>query len=147
MILAASVWTGCATPPDLEAERQALMQADRDFAAETARRGGDGWADYFAPDGIMYPREGRVEGREPIRERMKPAFADTERRLLWEPKSAVVASGGDLGFTLGRWRSVRVTPGGADSTLAEGNYVSIWKKVPGEGWRVAVDIGNPDVAE
>jgi len=122
---------------------QALLQADRDFAAATAERGGEGWAEWFAADGVMFPNSGRVDGRDAIRERMLPAFAG-DIRLRWDPVTAVVAASGDLGYTLGRWEQVRVTEGAADTTLATGNYVSIWKKLEGKGWRVAVDIGNSD---
>lgn len=136
--------TACATQSDLEEERAALIQADKDFAAETARRGADGWADYFTEDGVLLPRAGRVDGREAIRERMRPVFTPENPRLTWEPTDAVVGSGGDLGYTLGRWATVTTLPDGRDSTLATGRYLSVWRKVPEEGWRVAVDIGNDD---
>ena len=136
--------TACTTQPDLETERAALMQADRDFAVETAERGADGWADYFTEDAVMLPDAGLVKGREAIRELMKPVFTPENPRLTWEPTFAVVGSGGDLGYTLGKWASVTTLPDGSDSTLSTGNYLSVWKKVPGEGWRVAVDIGNDD---
>jgi len=130
--------------PDLEAERQALLAADRDFALETSLRGGDGWADWFAPDGVMYPPTGRVDGQEAIRKMMLPAFTPDGPRLVWEPMEAVVGSGGDLGYTLGRWQQVVTAEDGTKEIAATGNYVSIWKKVPEVGWRVAVDIGNRD---
>lgn len=136
--------TACTTQPDLDAERAALIQADKDFAAETARRGADGWADYFTEDAVMFPEAGRIDGREAIRERMRLAFTPDNPRLTWEPTSAVVGFGGNLGYTLGRWASVTTLTDGRDSTLAMGNYLSVWRKVPGEGWRVAVDIGNDD---
>lgn len=135
---------GCAGRVDVEGEERSLVQADTDFAEATAKRGADGWADFFASDGVMYPPSGRVEGREAIRERMQSVFTPENPRLVWEPVTAEVGAGGDLGYTLGRWRSVGTATTGTDSTLAEGNYVTIWRKVPGEGWRVAVDIGNRD---
>jgi len=125
-------------------ETAALLQADADFAAATLSRGGNGWADFFATDGIMFPFSGRVDGREAIREAMLPALGPGDPLLKWEPLTATVASGGDIGYTVGRWKSVGTSSTGADSILAEGNYVTIWKKDPREGWRVAVDIGNRD---
>ena len=56
-----------------EDERAALIAADFAFAAETLARGGNGWADFFASDGVMFPRTGRVDGREAIRETMLSA--------------------------------------------------------------------------
>jgi uncharacterized protein (TIGR02246 family) len=135
---------GCECESDLEAERQSLLQADRDFAAETARSGGDGWADYFAEDGVMLLPSGRVDGREAIRKRMQPVFTDDSPQLIWHPTTAVVGSAGDMGYTVGRWKSIMSVGEDRDSTLAEGNYVTIWQKDPEHGWRVAVDIGNSD---
>jgi ketosteroid isomerase-like protein len=134
---------GCSGSIDLEAEREALLQADRDFDMDTAERGGDGWADAFREDGVMYPKKGKVEGREAIRELMTPVF-EGEVKLRWEPVYAEVGSGGDLGYTLGKWKQIARTEAGEDTVLSTGNYVSIWRKVPGEGWKVAVDLGNDD---
>lgn len=130
--------------PDADDPRDALMEADRRFARDTAARGADGWAETFLEDGTMFPRAGRVDGREAIRKRMEPAFTPDGPRLVWEPTEATVAASGDLGYTVGRWRSVVTGRGGEDSTGAEGNYVSIWKKTADGEWKVAVDIGNSD---
>jgi len=144
----AAACVACArTPaPDLDAERAALLQTEHDFAAETAARGGDGWADYFMEDGVMFPPSGRVEGREAIREAMRDAFTPGVPSLLWEPETAVVGAAGDVGYTIGRWQSVAKTAAGADTVRATGNYVSFWRKDAGGYWRVAVDIGNRDAA-
>ena len=127
-----------------EDERAALIAADFAFAAETLARGGNGWADFFASDGIMFPPTGRVDGREAIRETMLPVFAPDRPRLMWAPVSATVAESGDVGYTVGRWKSVGIDSTGADTVLAKGNYVTIWEKDPVEGWRVSLDIGNRD---
>jgi ketosteroid isomerase-like protein len=126
----------------MQKEIDALLDADRRFAAETAARGGDGWAEFFHRDGIMFPPAGVIEGREAIREAMVPVFASGSR-LVWEPTTAVVAESGDLGYTVGRWEST-APPGEGEPAVTHGNYVSVWRKVPGEGWRVVVDIGNRD---
>ena len=125
-------------------ETAALLQADIDFATATLTRGGNGWAEFFASDGIMFPPRGRVDGRNAIREMMLPVFEPGEPLLKWEPQSATVAESGDVGYTIGRWKRVGISSAGVDSTLAEGNYVTIWKKDYEVGWRVAVDIGNQD---
>ena len=38
---------------DLAAEQQMVLAADKEFAAQTLERGGDGWADFFAQDAII----------------------------------------------------------------------------------------------
>jgi ketosteroid isomerase-like protein len=146
----ACLWlaAGACTPaPDLAAERMALRQADSLFAVETEARGADGWAAFFVASGVMYPGQGRVDGREAIREFMAPALAPGQPRLLWRTTDVRVGAGGDLGYTQGRWQSVGTTTTGADTVLNEGHYVTIWQKTADGAWRVAVDIGNTDAAK
>ena len=128
----------CAPASNSEAAREAVMEADRQFLAEATARGADGWADFFATDGVQFPASGRVDGREAIRELMENALVPGVASLLWEPTEAVVSESGDLAYTLGRYRVVD-----GDSILSTGHYVTVWKKEDGE-WRVAVDIGNID---
>lgn len=135
--------TSTAPAPDYAAQ---LRQADLDFAASTAERGHDGWADYFMPDGLMFPRSGMVEGREEIRAAMADAF-QPGTRLDWEPERAFAAESGDIGYTIGRWASVVVRADGTDSVTARGNYVSIWRREANGDWRVAADIGNTDAPD
>jgi ketosteroid isomerase-like protein len=128
---------------DLVAERESVMDTDRQFAGETLARGGDGWADFFAEDAIMFPASGKIAGQDSIRAFMTRAMTPEAPKLLWEPTSAVVASSGDLAYTLGRWKSV-VDPEGEATVLAEGNYLTVWKKTAAGEWRVATDMGNVD---
>jgi ketosteroid isomerase-like protein len=134
---------GCTKEIDLSGGRDSLLEADRDFAAQLAEEGSGAWADWFLEDGIMFPAQGRAEGREAIRRIMQ--IYDKPHRLVMEPSEAFVAASGDLGYTIGRWRSLGGSSG--DSLLASGNYLSIWKKDPAGRWRMAVDIGNPDPGE
>jgi ketosteroid isomerase-like protein len=62
--------------------------------------------------------------------------------LSWEPIYAEIATSADLGYTAGPWEYR--PKGAADTVVAYGNFVSIWKKLP-TGWKVAIDvgIGNP----
>lgn len=137
----------CATreePRSIEADRLALFRADSLFAYETAERGADGWAAHFMTDGVMFPSSGRIDGQPAIREFMVPAFTPDGPSLEWTPTDAAVGASGDIGYTLGRWVSRVKTAQGGDSTVASGNYVTIWRRDSTGVWRVAVDIGNRD---
>jgi ketosteroid isomerase-like protein len=128
---------------DVEAERQSVMDADRQFAAETLARGGDGWADFFAEDAIMFPASGKVVGQDSIRAMMARVMTPEAPKLLWEPETATVAASGDLAYTIGRWKSV-ADPEGEATVLAEGYYLTVWQKTADGGWKVATDMGNVD---
>jgi len=136
--------TGCAPAPDLEAERQAIMDADRAFAVATAERGVDGWVSYFAEDGMQYPKQGVAIGHEAIRKLMEPGLSLPNSHFTWAPETAVVSASGDLGYTLGRWEIGSLDAAGEVTIATRGNYVSIWRKGPDGAWKVALDIGNED---
>ncbi len=143
--------SGCTTPEEgtgTDAPRQAtweseLMAADRAFNDATARLGTEGWVGFFAPDGAMISQGvGEIRGPEAIRARMEAAFSDSSLRLTWEPLRAEVSRSGDLGFTVGRWESVRGDTAGAES-WTQGLYVSIWRRQTDGSWKVVMDLGNP----
>ena len=146
----AAVAIGCAPPPETPgtpdspaADPAELMEADRVFAAETQRLGGEGWVDAFAEDGVMLIAGGEVRGHEAIREIMAPALADSGFSLTWEPRFADVGSGGDLGYTIGRYVRQIVSAEG-DTVRAEGQYTTVWKRGEDGVWRVVLDLGVPD---
>jgi uncharacterized protein (TIGR02246 family) len=128
------------TPPPDPAE---LMEADRTFAEETARSGVEGWVAAFAEDGAMVIPGRELRGHEAIRELMTPAFANPGFSLSWEPHFADVGSGGDLGYTIGRWVRQVVGPEG-DTIRAEGQYATVWRRGEDGVWRAVLDLGVPD---
>jgi ketosteroid isomerase-like protein len=144
LLLAVAGALGCTPKPDAEALRSALMDADRAFADATARRGADGWTAYFEGTARQFHARGVSIGTEEIRRVMTRAFADTTRRLVWHPVTAVVAASGELGYTIGRWESRALGRDGRWAAEGTGNYVTIWRKQPDGSWKVAVDIGNQD---
>jgi ketosteroid isomerase-like protein len=60
----------------------------------------------------------------------------------WAPERADVSTAGDLGYTVGRYRTV---VGGPDGEELEGTgmYVSIWRRQADGSWKVEMDLGNP----
>ena len=112
--------------PELEA-------ADLAFAADTGKRGVDGWVAAFDPKGGMMRRAGRVEYAA-IAEVMKPTLS--AGRLDWAP----IASGkaGDLGFTVGKATFTAAKP--EDNWRS--TYVTIWHRQPDGSWKVLFDTGR-----
>ena len=56
--------------------REVLLQADREFGQAVAARGIDGWVDWFAGDGKMFPAgHDIVTGKAAIRAAMTSSFA------------------------------------------------------------------------
>jgi ketosteroid isomerase-like protein len=138
---------GCGTqserpvPPRHERDAralEALLQADRDFAAAVARNGLEAWVATFGQDGLMLPPGGPVvAGQEAVKAFMAPAFSDPGFVLTWEPAGGSVAAAGDMGYTFGIYESRRT-----GAAPERGRYLTVWR-LDGDGkWRVAADIGN-----
>lgn len=110
-----------------------LEVADRAFAADTAKRGADGWVAAFDPRGGMMRRGQRVEHGQ-IAETMKPTLSSGT--LAWDP----VASGksGELGFTVGKAVFTAATP----EAGWQSSYVTIWRKQADATWKVLFDTGR-----
>lgn len=146
------MWIGCllllvgcgrTAEVDVAREEQKVLDADRRFASETLARGGDGWADFFAEDAIMFPSSGKIAGQDSIRAFMTKVMTPDAPKLLWEPEHVEVAESGDLAYTIGRWQSVADFEG-EGSVLAEGHYLTVWRKNAAGEWKVATDMGNQD---
>ena len=117
----------------------ALMEADREFARQSAAHGAPAWSAVMAPNAIKPgPGSTWIIGPAAIGEQMTAAFARPGFSLAWEPTRAEISRGGNLGYTWGRWTS---TGGG---NTRHGNYMTVWEKQPGGVWKVLFDTGDPD---
>jgi ketosteroid isomerase-like protein len=112
----------------------ALEQADLAFAADTARRGVDGWVAAFEPTGWMLEGSAKRVGAEQLRALMKDFLAAV--RIEWAPVAS--ARRGDLGFTLGKATFTNGTKG----TSWRGTYVTLWHRQPDGSWKVRFDTGR-----
>lgn len=121
-----------------------LMREDRRFAHEVQTAGFGVWSSYFAPDGAMIQTGvGEIRGREAIQEVMSDAVrSDSFLGLTWIPDRAEVSESGDLGYTVGRYRSTSLNTEG-DTIETTGMYVTIWRRQADEGWEAEMDLGNP----
>ena len=138
--------TRAAPPPDPAALQASLIAADQAFAAATAARGLEGWMAAFENSAIqMEPDVPFTPGIEHIRAGIAPAFADTSWHLTWEPTMAFASAAGDLGYTLGTWKSTRIAAGGAER-VSTGKYVTIWRRQADGSWKVAFDGGSTDTS-
>jgi len=133
---------GCTQVPDLESERQALLDVEVAFMQATAQDGAEGWTSYFAEDGRMLAGSEWIVGRDAIREHMTAVFSDTTLALRWKPDFADVSVLGDLGYTIGTYRLTSSGESGAPVDMS-GTYLTIWRKESDGSWKVAADIGNP----
>lgn len=139
--LAVILLLACAVSPAGKPE-DVLLQADRDFNTATSQKRLDGWMQFMADDAVL-GHEKPVIGKAAIRTAMQDVFANPASTLTWAPEKAELFKAGGLGYTSGRWQSLRVTEKGEKRT-AHGSYLTVWKKQPDGSWKVIYDTGSPD---
>ena len=125
------------------AAREAVMQADRDFAEAFRSRRIEGWVSWFDTAGVQVEPGGTLpRGHDEIREHMTKTFGDTAMVLTWRPTMAQVSTDGSLAYTIGEYDFyVR----GRDSarTASSGQYLTVWRRQADSSWKVLADIGSP----
>jgi ketosteroid isomerase-like protein len=123
----------------------ALMQADRDFAKQTAAHRLDGWMSVFTEKSVLFS-ENPVLGADAIRASYKKLFDDPEFRLDWEPTKAEVFPSGNMGYTVGRYQGV-FKDAKNEIVHRSGTYLTVWRKDKDGSWKVAADGGEADPVE
>ncbi len=122
--------------------RESVMQADRDFNSDFAKRRVEGWVSWFDTAGVQVAREGDVpKGHDQIRAHMTKTFPDTARILDWRPEMAEVSGDGTMAYTIGTWDSY-VRGRDSASSAGSGHYLTVWRRQADKSWKVLADIGT-----
>jgi len=126
---------GCAAAPDpAMTPAHAIAAAESAFAAHSVREGmRAAFMSHFAEDGVTV-RDGWVVSNAYLAGQPNPPIV-----LDWRPVHVEAAASGDFGLSTGPWKITSVAKPEAPPTY--GQFVSIWKREPGQPWRVAVDLG------
>lgn len=141
--IAAAVLLGAAPArsADLQAELDAVVQAEKAFSKTSVEKGmRDSFVEFLAEDGILF-RPDPVPGKEWTRARPAPPVT-----LIWRPVHADIARSADLGYTTGPWE---IRKPETKEVLGHGQYITVWKKQADGSWKAAIDIGignEPPVA-
>jgi ketosteroid isomerase-like protein len=124
---------------NVETERAALLEAEREFARAASARGLTKAFTSHADAGVRLYRQNAfpTKGREAIAETPEAKSGVTS----WRTTDTGVALSGDLGYAYGAYE---YRAKAADAKPSEqGHYVRIWKRQPGGPWRIVLDITNP----
>ena len=109
--LAALLAGACERPVtiNVEQEREALMQRDRDWSQTT--KDANQFLAYFTSDGAVYsPGMPVVKGTDALRKSYTEMSSAPGFSLTWTVAKAEVAASGDMGYTAG---SYKLAMGGA----------------------------------
>jgi ketosteroid isomerase-like protein len=127
-----------------KSDQEALLQADRDFAATTAARGLDGFGSFLAENaGTLRPDQPVITGKAALLADWKPLLTNPMLAIHWQPISASASKQGDLGYTVGSYEITKTDVAGKHTT-ATGKYVTVWRKQRDRAWKVEFDSGVSD---
>ncbi len=138
--LAALLAGACQKPVtiNVEQERAALMQRDRDWSQTT--KDTNQFLSFFTSDGAVYaPGMPLVRGTDALRKMYTEMSSVTGFSLTWTVSKAEVSAAGDMGYTVGSYKTAMGGP------PESGKYITVWKK-EGTEWKVTEDIFNADTA-
>ena len=125
---------------DTKAAAAAIMQADRDFNQSVATRDKKKFLSLIS-EMAVFVGEGPLHGHDEILKGWAAFFDPNGPILTWQPTSAEVLVGGDVGVTIGSWIRRTKAPDGKTSE-ARGQYVTTWQKQKDGAWKVVYDIGS-----
>jgi len=129
---------GCARSVDVEEQRMALLEVDRQWAQSTKDL--DLFMSFWAPDATAYPPAmPAVSGADAIRKTFGEMSSAPGFALSWTPSKAEVAATGDVGYTTGTYEMTM------NGTKDSGKYVTVWRKQPEGTWKVVEDIFNTNL--
>ena len=123
----------------MNAGKMLLYDLEARFAKDVLARGGAGFADLFAADGVALgngtaPAVGKVAIQ-------KSANWDPKvYQLTWTPTDAQMGPSGDMGYTWGHFEGHSKDASGNPVTVT-GRYITVWKKQADGQWKVALDAG------
>jgi uncharacterized protein (TIGR02246 family) len=125
----------------MEDVRQAIEQAVREFMDAFKRGDAAAVASLYAGNAkLMPPNHPKVEGTEAIRSFWQGAMDMGIKEARVEIEE--VEEHGDTAIEVGRY-TLTIEQGNGGRVSDAGKYVVIWKR-GGGGWKLAVDIFNPD---
>lgn len=125
------------TQPTLSPGALQLMQLDAAFSKATAAGGGKAFASWFADEAVTLNN-----GKAPVIGKGRIAadanWDATSYRLEWQSQGGQMGPSGDMGFTWGHYDGRSKDRNGNDVTTS-GRYITVWKRSPDGGWKVAMD--------
>ena len=121
--------------PELDAANHAASVA-------ASAQGIEGWVDAFDTNGKMWSEDGGwVKGRADIVRDMTSTFATTN--VTWSTNKSALADSGSIGATWSHFDASLRTTG---EVVAQGNFLTVWRKQVDGSWKVVFETGRTDHA-
>jgi ketosteroid isomerase-like protein len=132
------------TDPSANPGKVLLFDLEARFAKDTLDRGGEGFASWFAEDGVALGNgEAPVVGKVAIAK--SAHWSPTSYQLTWTPTDAQMGPSGDMGYTWGHFEG-RSKDAAGNPVTKTGRYITIWRKQADGSWKVVLDAGANEPA-
>lgn len=128
---------------DLEKERAAILEADKEWSAAAAEgRDVDRIVSFWADDAKVFaPAMPVIVGKEAIRQFIQKSLAMPGFQIRWQTDEVVVTSDGSMAYATGTNVTKFQDEQGKEITVP-GKSVTVWRKEPSGAWKCIVDIWN-----
>lgn len=131
--------------PTMKPGKALLIDLETRFAKDVAERGGDGFAAWFADDGVALGNgDAPLIGKVAITRSSK--WDPKVYQLTWTPTDAVMGPSGDMGYTWGHYEG-RSKDKNGNPVQTSGRYTTVWRKQADGSWKVVLDVGSNDAPE
>ncbi|WP_420236512.1 YybH family protein [Telmatobacter bradus] len=116
-----------------------LFDLEARFARDVRAKGGAGFAEWFADDGVALGN-----GAAPLIGKVAIAksanWSPQVYLLTWTPTEALMGPSGDMGYTWGHFEGHSKDASGNDVTTS-GRYITMWRRQKDGAWKVVMDAG------
>lgn len=143
IVFVSALALGCASRPDLAAERRAIFATDSAWLTAAMARNVDSTLTFWTTDGrVINAGQPPLIGRDAIRGMVAGGFATPGFSIIWHTTDVVVAPSGDVAYSFGT--NVVTAPGAAGGIdTLRGQGLVVWRKGSDGRWRAAVDMSTP----
>ena len=125
--------------PTMNPGKAVLYDLEAKFAKDVLEKGGAGFAEWFAEDGVALGN-----GAAPLIGSVAIAksanWSPKVYQLTWTPTAAVMGPSGDMGYTWGHFEGHSKDAQGNPVTT-KGRYMTIWRRNTDGKWQVVLDAG------
>lgn len=131
--------------PTMNSGKAILYGLEAKFAKDVAEKGGAGFAEWFADDGVVLgngvaPLVGKVAIEK------SATWSPKDYQLTWTPTDAMMGPSGDMGFTWGHYEGNSKDANG-NPVKTSGRYMTIWRMEKDGTWKVVLDAGANEPAD
>jgi ketosteroid isomerase-like protein len=145
LLFAFVIITACnESKTDTKAEGEKLMQTSRDWSKVAQTDSIDQILSYWDDSAVvMLPGQPALKGKQAIREMIEGSSKIPGFKISWEPISASISTGGDMGYLIEQTR-VSMNDSTGKAVTEYNKAVTVWKKKSDGSWKNVVDTYNSD---